>query len=35
MDHDVGDLQPPAGTQDAVDLVEHRLLVGHEIDHPV
>ena len=33
--HDVGELQSAAGSQDAVDLVEHRVLVGHEVDDPV
>jgi predicted ester cyclase len=35
VDHDVRELQPAAGAQHAVDLVEHRLLVGHQIDHPI
>ena len=35
VDDDVGELQPAAGAQDAVDLVEHRVLVGHEVDHAV
>jgi hypothetical protein len=30
VDHYVGQLKPPAGPQHAVDLVEHRVLVGHE-----
>jgi hypothetical protein len=34
-DEDVGELQPPAGLQDAVDLRKDRLLVGHEVDDPV
>ena len=35
MDHDVGDLQAPARAQHPVDLVEHRVLVGHEVDDAV
>jgi hypothetical protein len=32
---DVGELQPAAGTQDAADLRERRLLVGAEVDDAV
>src|SRR5207248_6402412 len=35
VDHDIGELQAAAGTQDAVDLREHRLLVGNEVDYAV
>jgi hypothetical protein len=32
VDDDVGDLEAPAGAQDAVDLGEDRLLIRHEVD---
>src|SRR5207302_8169735 len=35
MDDDVRDLQPSAWPQHSVDLVEYRLLVGDEVNHPV
>jgi hypothetical protein len=35
MDDHVGQLQPAAGAQHAVDLVEHGVLVRHEIDDAV
>ena len=35
VDHDVGDLQPAAGAQDAIDLVENGVLIGHEVDDAV
>jgi hypothetical protein len=34
-DEDVGELESAAGTQDAVDLGEHRILVGDEVDDAV
>jgi hypothetical protein len=34
-DEDVGELEPTAGTQHAVDLREHRILVGDEVDDAV
>jgi hypothetical protein len=35
VDHDLGGLEPAAWTQDALDLGEHGLLVGHEVDDAV
>ena len=35
VDDDVGHLQAPAWPEDAVDLVEDGVLVGHEVDHAV
>jgi hypothetical protein len=35
VDDHVSELHPAAGAQDAVDLVEDGVLVGHEIDHAV
>jgi hypothetical protein len=35
VDDDVGDLQPAARAQDAIDLPEHGVLVGHQVDHAV
>ena len=35
VDDDVGDLQPPAGLEDTVDLVEDGVLVGHEVNDAV
>ena len=35
VDDDVGQLQAPAWPEDAVDLVEDGVLVGHEVDHAV
>ena len=29
VDHDIGDLEPPSGSQHAVDLIEHEVLVRH------
>jgi len=34
-DDHVGELETPARAQDAVDLGEHSVLVGHEVDHAV
>ena len=35
VDDDVGDLQPAARAQDAIDLVEDDVLVGQEVDDAV
>jgi hypothetical protein len=35
VDDHGGELQPPARAQDAVDLGEHGLLVGHAVDDAV
>jgi hypothetical protein len=35
VDDHVCDLEPAAGPQDAVDLREHGLLVGNEVDHAI
>lgn len=35
MDDDVSDLEAPAGLEDAIDLVEHGIFIGDQVDYAI